>query len=109
MFSWMTPQLTHEAQLADAARAARERAQAKRKAGKGATAASPRARPARRRPRGRDVNQPVPARASGLTVSGGKTYVFELAEDEGFEPSRACTQHAFQVCRPVVTVGRRRL
>ena len=31
MFSWMTPQLTHQAQLADAARAARERAQARAK------------------------------------------------------------------------------
>ena len=32
MFSWMTPQLAHQAQLADAARAARERAQARAKA-----------------------------------------------------------------------------
>ncbi len=31
MFSWMTPQLTHQAQLADAARAARERAQPRAK------------------------------------------------------------------------------
>ena len=36
MFSWMTPQLTHQAQLADAARAARERAQARAKASKSA-------------------------------------------------------------------------
>jgi len=36
MFSWMTPQLTHQAQLADAARAARERAQAMAKARKSA-------------------------------------------------------------------------
>ena len=34
MFSWMTPQLAHQAQLADAARAARERAQARAKAAK---------------------------------------------------------------------------
>ena len=36
MFSWMTPQLTHQAQLADAARAARERAQARAKDSKSA-------------------------------------------------------------------------
>ena len=36
MLGWMTPQLTHQAQLADAARAARERAQARAKARKGA-------------------------------------------------------------------------